>query len=885
MQRLGIVLFGANVFDNHKELNNPRFANSAKELRKILTDQSINRGRETEVLDLYNKPLLPNDAASKIIDFVGKDYDDFIVYYCGHGDVGRREGDYRVFLRPSNRIRRHNTLLHIAGLIHDVQGIPERKRVYFILDACYSGSAISDMETMDAGGAEKLIDRSLSEAIEGGNGTAILAASGKLAVAYAKQEDRLTLFTGALVRCLQDGIAHKSDFSTLSWLDIKDEIIRTTRDRLGPDAPIPKLTSFSDDAVDIARVPFFENRAYKPRTGGGDTWVSLDDRTSEHLYWRGITEKSPAYVLEDFLARFPKGTFAIPARALLTSQIDDLDEKKLEAYLYEHPRSLLKGRIIERLTALKWNRLQTGNVITELERFIEKFPQSEFVGEAQRRIEFLRAGPVVTEPTQENPAPEPVEPPSVPTPPSHLATPPIAVVEVASIADIPVPVDTTPANTTLAGATSVGSIVAGQIPDSPNWVQRFAKQRVLLIGLFLFGLLLAGLAFQNFLRSNSEAFQRELDAAGTDITKLAGFIDRCRSSSSCTLEQEARDRLTNVRAIELIQANYRELDAAGDDIAKLSSFIDRCKPPTCTLEPEARNRLANAKAVDSRTRLAAAARQQLDAAGTDTVALRSFVDRCKTPSCTLGSEASSRLAAAEAGTRLAALEAERTRAVAEAERTRLAAAEADRTRLAAAEIERTRLEAERARAAAAEAARVRLAALEAERTRAAAEAERNRLARIGFNAYVNYDIYGGDIEIIKPTDVAACMSKCQTNSSCVAYSFDKWNKSCYIKNTLGNLILDPHSDTNIRRDQPHPGFSSQGKSFCRYSNSTASGDDLPAFASPSIEMCEKSCGQNQSCVAFTFRRTDNQCQQFRSVRNRDPDPNTTLKTRTQYSCT
>jgi hypothetical protein len=765
-------------------------------------------------------------------------------------------------------------MLHIAGLIHDVQAIPARKRVYFILDACYSGSAISDMESMDAGGAEKLIDRSLSEAVEGGNGTAVLAASGKLAVAFAKQEDKLTLFTGALVRCLRDGIAHKFEFSTLSWLDIKDEIIRTTRDRLGPDAPIPKLTSFSDDAVDIIRVPFFENRAYKPRTGGDGAWASLDERTSEHIYFKGITEKSPAYVLEDFLTKFPTGTFTAPARAFLARQIEGFDEKELEGYLFENPRSFLKEKIDERLTALKWDQLRTGSDIGALERFIKKFPRSKFVDEAQRTVEFLRIKPPEANSLQEKLPHDPVEP-IISPPPGKSTMPPLAAVEMASIPDIPAPAATKASE----GATSGGLVGVNQVSDRLTWMQSVVKQRIVLLGLFVVGLLLAAIAFQNTLRSSLQAFQQELDAAGTDVTKLTGFIDRCRPSPSCTLEREARDRLANAQALErareLIQASYRELDAAGTDVAKLSSFIDRCKAAGCMLEQEARNRFASAQAADSRTKLAAADRILLDAAGTDVGAIRIFVDRCKMPACTLGAEASSRLAAAEARSRVAALEAERTR---------LAAAETERNRLAAAEAERNRLAAEAA-----------------ERTRLAAEAERARLARIaalttarppvGFNTHVNYDISGGDmrvdntIRIIRETAPATCQSNCQSLDGCVAYSFDKWNHSCYLKDTLGALVLDPHSDVNIRKDQQHPGYSNNPAGFCTYSKSALSGDGFPGFISTSAKSCEQSCAPSPACVAYSFRSADRLCWLFRSTTDRRSGvDNVTSGIRTQYSC-
>jgi hypothetical protein len=158
MAKLGVVIFGASVYDNHRELNNPRFANSAKEFKKLLADSEIFADCKTEkILDLYNEPDSPSDTLIKIADFVDdKKLDNIIIYYCGHGDIPREKNEYRVFLRKSKRDLRHATLLNMIGLIRDVQRIADRRKIYFVLDSCFSGSAIDQTrEFMDAGGADR----------------------------------------------------------------------------------------------------------------------------------------------------------------------------------------------------------------------------------------------------------------------------------------------------------------------------------------------------------------------------------------------------------------------------------------------------------------------------------------------------------------------------------------------------------------------------------------------------------------------------------------------------------------------------------------------------------------------------------------------------------
>jgi hypothetical protein len=833
MRKLGVVVFGASVYDNHKELNNPRFASSAKAFKGIISDLNITRGRETEILDLYNKSLLPNDVATQITDFIGRDYEDFIVYYCGHGDVGRRDGDYRVLLRQSNRHRRHNTLLHIVGLIHDVQGALDRKRVYFILDACYSGSAISEMETMDAGGAENLIDRSLSEAVESGNGTAVLAASGRLAVAYAKQEDKLTLFTGALVRCLEEGIAHRSDLAAPSWSDVRDEVVRTTRDRLGRDAPIPKLTSFSDAAVDITRTPFFNNRAYSPRKNPweGDPW-GIPERASEHLYWKNISDDSPPSVLEDFLTKFPNGMFAQLARGFLEKRIDGFNEIEIGRYLRDHPETKVKKQITSRLGALKWDCLKTSTDVAELEQFISSCPESVFVYDARKKIDAINIERAEVEARWEkikssnDPAEFDQFLKSCPGSPFEQ----LAKDRHAELVTVRGPVD------------PPFGIVEPVVPDPPqppkrSW--RWAVAGAALVALAIIGGLIAiGRDSAPLLDDDRTA----LDAAGTDPNKLRIFVEYCQARPSCTLALEARTRLSQAServATERMEAESRTLDAAGNDIVKLRNFIDQCKAASCNLEASARSRLERAETIE------------VDSAAFDATRLQTCAQQCRTAS-----------AKAEAERKLGIIRGEENAY-------KLARGNASLLQKYANDCRVCKF-------------------------KTAALAEVAELTKpkpsLGFSTTVGYDMNGGDIDspdfMTRETDAATCLAKCQSTNGCIAYSFDKWIKTCYLKDKLVALTLDPRSDTSIRKDQAFPGLSTGPKRFCRYS-SLALGEGPPAFSSSTAGACEQSCEVDQACAAYAFRATDKQCKLLRNTVDRQKGgglENITSGIRTQIKC-
>jgi hypothetical protein len=171
-------------------------------------------------------------------------------------------------------------------------------------------------------------------------------------VALAKEEDQLTLFTGTFVQCLEKGIAHRASAARFSWLDLKDQIVRATRERLGPNAPIPRLTSFGETVSDITRVDFFSNKAFVAPAP-----PVLDEQArKELLYWEALSGDSPAFAYEDFLEKFPTGTFAIPARVNLFKKARGLSESELEEHLKNYPRSVARPQLEQQLAELKQRR-------------------------------------------------------------------------------------------------------------------------------------------------------------------------------------------------------------------------------------------------------------------------------------------------------------------------------------------------------------------------------------------------------------------------------------------------------------------------------------------------------------------------------------------------
>jgi hypothetical protein len=51
----------------------------------------------------------------------------------------------------------------------------------------------------------------------------------------------------------------------------------------------------------------------------------------------------------------------------------------------------------------------------------------------------------------------------------------------------------------------------------------------------------------------------------------------------------------------------------------------------------------------------------------------------------------------------------------------------------------------------------------------------------GFVRYLHRDLPGNDIRTIKNTTLATCVSDCDSDTKCRAYSFDRWNRWCFLK--------------------------------------------------------------------------------------------------------
>ncbi len=139
-------------------------------------------------------------------------------------------------------------------------------------------------------------------------------------------------------------------------------------------------------------------------------------------------------------------------------------------------------------------------------------------------------------------------------------------------------------------------------------------------------------------------------------------------------------------------------------------------------------------------------------------------------------------------------------------------------------------------------------------------------AEVEFITHDNSDIYGGDYRKIELADLKACVTSCLSDVQCKAYSYDKWNRVCFLKREASVLLLEPSSMTGVRSGTQVERASSAIKIEKRANRSFA-GKMYAAKHMANFESCQTLCMSETNCVTFSYAKTAKQCRLYSSVEN------------------
>lgn len=221
LEQTWAVLIGASKFlrDEKNLPPLPSVKNNINDLAQLLADSQIigiPKGNIISILDEH----IASRVAEQLAEVARKAEDTLIIYYAGHGLIGRTPGVESQLLLAVGETTDANAAynaLKFEDVHNAILESPARKKV-LILDCCFSGRAIPQM-----GNETNILRASID--IEG---TCTLASTPANKTAMAPEGEKYTTFSGKLIQALQEGIENQRKEITIADLydHIRTELLR-----------------------------------------------------------------------------------------------------------------------------------------------------------------------------------------------------------------------------------------------------------------------------------------------------------------------------------------------------------------------------------------------------------------------------------------------------------------------------------------------------------------------------------------------------------------------------------------------------------------------------------------------------------------------------------
>lgn len=128
-----------------------------------------------------------------------------------------------------------------------------------------------------------------------------------------------------------------------------------------------------------------------------------------------------------------------------------------------------------------------------------------------------------------------------------------------------------------------------------------------------------------------------------------------------------------------------------------------------------------------------------------------------------------------------------------------------------------------------------------------------------FKTVEGRDIDGNDYKTIRDVNFDACVSQCQSDNQCVAFSFDKWNRYCFLKHAIpATLRIEPNSIVGVI-STASPNVSNAPLRIERYRRKAFPDAPYKQYQSASLEQCEATCYGEDRCEVLTYDRVQKTC--------------------------
>ena len=151
----------------------------------------------------------------------------------------------------------------------------------------------------------------------------------------------------------------------------------------------------------------------------------------------------------------------------------------------------------------------------------------------------------------------------------------------------------------------------------------------------------------------------------------------------------------------------------------------------------------------------------------------------------------------------------------------------------------------------------------------------------GFTIYDNFDLPQGDLRRLEGVELSKCVATCESDRECKAYSYDKWNRWCFLKSNIATLTLDPASISGVRKAVDVPQEATSPIRIEPLVSKALRGSSYRTSSLKSAQGCQQSCEQDRKCLGFTFTTSRQRCELFDNIKTVDRGSGVTSGYKTQ----
>lgn len=299
------IVTGASVFKRSPELaQGKRFKDSADDFVAYLKDPDGFNLPTPNILDLFDSDEDPDSLLEKIENFLdGRVKElaaeggpqDLLLYYLGHGGF-TTDNKYRLAVGRTRAGSEDTSSIRMGDLARTIKNKAGQIRKYLILDCCFAAEAFKYFQSTRQSSPGEAAQAELRDSLAPATGTTMLCSSSAIETSKAPEDEKYTMFSGALIQTLREGIPRSKRRITMAQLG--DAVSSLIRSHFKEGAVRPQVLSPDQREDELKDIPLFPNPALKLQNFDCSI-IIIDNHTVQFEY---LNEKGKSEHLDGLLA-------------------------------------------------------------------------------------------------------------------------------------------------------------------------------------------------------------------------------------------------------------------------------------------------------------------------------------------------------------------------------------------------------------------------------------------------------------------------------------------------------------------------------------------------------------------------------------------------------